>query len=146
MPLRIIPALLLLWTPEAAPSTRTEVEAAAAAGRNPRYQDCIERVFENIREGRAHAERWAVEGGGPAAVHCLAIADLAAGFPKIAAVRLFELAERPDASDEGVRAKLYAEAAAQQPQEGAAGPADKGGEGDVVDAEFEEVDDADRRK
>lgn len=110
MTFAFIPALLLLWTPEAAPQSRAEVEAAAAAARNPRYQECIERVFANIREGRASAERWSREGGGPAAVHCLAIADLAAGFPKIAAVRLFELAERPDAGEEGVRARLYAEA------------------------------------
>lgn len=111
MSIGFIPALLLLLTPEAAPASRAEVEAAAAAERNPHYQDCIGRVFRNIREGRAFAERWTSEGGGPPAVHCLAIADLAAGFPKVAAVRLFELAERPEAGDEGVRAKLYAEAA-----------------------------------
>ena len=42
--------------------------------------------------------------------------------------------------------KLYAEAAAQQPQEGGGAQAESAAQGDVVDAEFEEVDDADKRK
>lgn len=111
MPSSFMPALFLLLTPEAAPGSRAEVEAAAAAERNPQYQACIERVFKNIKDGRALAERWTSEGGGPPAVHCLAIADLAAGFPKVAAVRLYELAERPEAGEYGVRAKIFAEAA-----------------------------------
>ncbi|HEX4881011.1 MAG TPA: molecular chaperone DnaK [Porticoccaceae bacterium] len=42
--------------------------------------------------------------------------------------------------------KLYAEATAQQPQEGGGAQAESAAQGDVVDAEFEEVDDADKRK
>lgn len=111
MPLGFIPALFLWWTPEAPPATRSEVEAAAAAGRDPQYQDCIERVFKNIKQGREFAEHWTSAGGGAPAEHCLAVAELADGSPKLAAVRLYELAENPESGDEGVRAKLYAEAA-----------------------------------
>ena len=68
-------------------------------------------VIEDVEEGRAGAQRWASEGGGAPAQHCLAIADLAAGFPKLAAIRLRELAERSDAGDETARARVLAEAA-----------------------------------
>ena len=57
------------------------------------------------------AEQWRSVGGGAPALHCLAIADLAAGFPKLAAVRLLEASGRPDAGDSLLRARLLEQAA-----------------------------------
>ena len=61
--------------------------------------------------GRRIAKQWVSDNGGPDAYHCLAIADLKAGFPKLAAIRLTETAEREDAGDALVRARVYAQAA-----------------------------------
>jgi hypothetical protein len=97
----------MLLTPEAPPAG----EAPAVAAVDPQYEDCVARVYRNIRDGRDFASRWASAGGGAPAQHCLAVAELAAGFPKISAIRLEELAERPDAGDEMVRARILAQAA-----------------------------------
>lgn len=106
MSVALLPLLLLL-TPEAPPAS----EAPAVEAADPHYEACVARVYRNIAEGRDFAGRWASEGGGAPALHCLAVADLAAGFPKIAAIRLEELAERSDAGDEMVRARILAQAA-----------------------------------
>lgn len=94
------------------------IAADAAASR---YQDCISLVEADIEIGRIAAQQWVSEGGGSNARHCLAIADLKAGFPKLAAVRLEEVAERKDAGDDYMRARLYSQAAeawleAEEPQ------------------------------
>ena len=88
---------------------------------DPEYEACVARVYENIAEGREAAAKWAAEGGGAPARHCLAVADLAAGFPRLAAIRLEELAEAPGAGDTLVRARILAQAArawveAEEPQ------------------------------
>lgn len=57
------------------------------------------------------ARRWSDQGGGAPAAHCLALADLAAGRPRLAAIRLAELAERSDSGDALVRARLFGQAA-----------------------------------
>lgn len=98
----------------------TAVAAAVATPQSPphaqevldtRYEECIARLGESVAEARKAAERWRADGGGAPALHCLAVADLAAGYPKLAAVRLLELAERPDAGDALVRARILAQAA-----------------------------------
>jgi Tfp pilus assembly protein PilF len=94
-------AALLLLTPEA---------DAAATGEDP-YEACAARVIANVKEGREFAARWVAEAGGAPAQHCLALADLRAGFPKLAAVRLEELSERADAGDLIVRARILSQAA-----------------------------------
>ena len=78
---------------------------------SPRYLDCVSLVEADVEIGRISAQQWVAAGGGSPAQHCLAIADLAAGFPKLAAARLEEITLRDDAGDEGVRAKLLAQAA-----------------------------------
>ena len=78
---------------------------------DPRYVDCIAFVAADLELGRLAAQQWVDEGGGAAARHCLAMADIEAGFPKLAALRLEEIAQRKDAGDDYVRARLYSQAA-----------------------------------
>ncbi len=85
--------------------------AAAEPSLDPRYQACIEGVKTDLEAGRSAAQQWAAEGGGAMAQHCLAVADLAAGFPKLAAARLQSITERNDAGDNTVRAKILAQSA-----------------------------------
>lgn len=84
---------------------------AAPSDANPRYLDCVILVEADLEVGRLAAQQWASEGGGADAQHCLAVADLAAGFPKLAAARLEDIAQRKDAGDDYVRARLLAQAA-----------------------------------
>ncbi len=84
---------------------------ADEAGADPQYQDCIERISRDISDGRAYAEQWLGLGGGAPALHCLAVADLAAGFPRMSAMRLEELAARTDAGEDMVRARIFSQAA-----------------------------------
>jgi tetratricopeptide (TPR) repeat protein len=79
--------------------------------RDPQYVDCLRLIASDLEIGRIGAQQWAVEGGGAPAQHCLAIADIAAGFPGLGAVRLMELADRTDAGDEIVRARIRTQAA-----------------------------------
>jgi tetratricopeptide (TPR) repeat protein len=85
-------------------------KALDLTGLSERYQACVGLIIEDAGLGRRGAAQWANEGGGPPALHCLAIGDLAAGFPKLAAIRLVELADRTDAGDPAVRARIAAEA------------------------------------
>lgn len=112
----------LLLTPEApyqpdyidAPEANASIgdtSAAGQSGRDPQYIECIQTIAEDAKLGRQGARAWAARGGGPPAVHCLAVADIAAGFPKLGAVRLMELAEEPEAGDASTRARIFAEAA-----------------------------------
>jgi len=78
---------------------------------NERYLDCISLVDADVENGRLAAQLWASSGGGADAQHCLAIADIAAGFPKLGALRLEQIAQRKDAGDDYVRARLLAQAA-----------------------------------
>ncbi len=103
-----IETVIALLTPEA-PFIPGYLATETSAG--TRHQECVRLVAENLAQGREGAQRWALEGGGAAAQHCLAIADLAAGFPKLAAIRLDEIAARADAGDETARARVLAEAA-----------------------------------
>lgn len=84
---------------------------AQDAPASTRYDACVARIQENVVEGRKAAQQWALEGGGAEAQHCLAVADLAAGFNKLAAARLEELADRRDAGDDYIRARLLDQAA-----------------------------------
>ena len=78
---------------------------------NPRYLDCITLAEADLETGRIAAQQWASEGGGADALHCLAIADIAAGYHKLGAARLEDIAQRKDAGDDYVRARLLAQAA-----------------------------------
>ncbi|MEO0695181.1 MAG: hypothetical protein AAFY84_03700 [Pseudomonadota bacterium] len=121
------PTAAYAMTPEA-PLAPAYLEADSDPDRfgeqNGRYVDCITLVADDLEIGRIGAQQWVAEGGGDAAQHCLAVADLAAGFPKLAAIRLTEIAENvpsaPPEIDAGaapieerktVQATLYAEAA-----------------------------------
>jgi predicted Zn-dependent protease len=96
---------LFALTPEA-PALYAEV----VEGRpNERYRDCVRSVETLPEEGRKVAERWATDGGGAPAEHCLALAELATGHPKIAAARLEQLASRSDAGDLLVRARILSQ-------------------------------------
>lgn len=104
---------LTVLTPEApylAPYLAQPV-AATDGARHPRHQECVRLLTENLEIGRIAAQQWVTEGGGAPAQHCLAIADLAAGFPRLAAARLSDLSDRPDAGDGADRARLAAQAA-----------------------------------
>lgn len=104
----LLEMILTLLTPEA-PFIPAYLESSVGAG--PRHQECVRLIVEDVEEGRLGAQRWASEGGGAPAQHCLAIADLAAGYPKLAAIRLRDLAERSDAGDETTRARVLAQSA-----------------------------------
>ncbi|NOX94511.1 MAG: hypothetical protein GXP04_05270 [Alphaproteobacteria bacterium] len=78
---------------------------------NERYLDCISLVDTDVKKGRFAAQQWASSGGGADAQHCLAVADITAGFPKLGALRLEQIAQRKDAGDDYVRARLLAQAA-----------------------------------
>lgn len=104
----LLEAVLALLTPEA---PFIPAYLANSVGAGTRHQECVRLVLDDIEEGRIGAQRWASEGGGAPSQHCLAIADLAAGFPKLAAIRLRDLADRSDAGDEISRALVLAEAA-----------------------------------
>lgn len=92
-------------------AAQTSTPPPAAAKLDPRYEDCIKLLEKDKEIGRIAAQQWYSEGGGAPALHCLALADLDAGFPKLAAVRLLELADRDDAGDAGVRARILSQAA-----------------------------------
>ncbi len=99
------------------------IAVLAAAGETPaagplppadattRYDECIAAVEADAESGRASAQQWVVDGGGREARHCLAIADLKAGYPRLAAARLEDIALSKNAGDEYMRARLYAQAA-----------------------------------
>lgn len=93
------------------PEAPTVVQAPVPETPDPEYQACVEAVEKDAHAGREEAARWVSLGGGPPALHCLAIADLAAGYPKLAAIHLEELAEHPGAGDNLVRARILSQAA-----------------------------------
>jgi len=101
-------ALAFLSTPEAPylPAYLDRIETTTE-----RYADCVNLIVDDLAMGRRAAERWASEGGGAPALHCLAVAELASGLPRLAAARLTEISERADAGDARARARLLAEAA-----------------------------------
>lgn len=78
---------------------------------DPDYQACIDRIEANIDAGRKAALRWVTDGGGAPALHCVAVADIAAGFPRLAAGKLDSLAEKSRLIDALVSARLYVQAA-----------------------------------
>jgi tetratricopeptide (TPR) repeat protein len=92
-------------------ATLIVLAATVLAPSSQRYQDCIALVEADIDRGRAAAQQWTDEGGGANAQHCLAIADIAAGFAKLGAVRLEQIAQRKDAGDDLIRARLLSQAA-----------------------------------
>ena len=92
--------------PEFSASDFNIVETGSA-----RYDDCVTMLEADLEIGRIAAQQWALEGGGAEAQHCLAIADSKAGFNKLAAIRLDELAERKDAGDDYMRARILSQAA-----------------------------------
>ena len=110
----IVSFLVALLTPEApyeAPYLAKTPPVNAEAGKHPRYQDCIRLVARDLEIGRIAAQQWTDEGGGALAEHCLAIADIAAGFPKLGAARLAQISDRKDAGDNNARARVLAQAA-----------------------------------
>ena len=86
-------------------------ETPSTAVASDRYLDCLLLIEEDIETGRRAAQLWAAEGGGVSAQHCLAMADIAAGFEKLGAARLETIAEREDAGDGPARGRLFAQAA-----------------------------------
>lgn len=110
-----VAGLVLAATPEApiAPSYLSNADAATDSvfADGDVYDACVALIAEDVEIGRAAAQRWALEGGGAKGQHCLAIADLAAGFPRLAATRLVTLGEREEIGGPDVRARIFAEAA-----------------------------------
>jgi len=85
--------------------------AATAHATDSHYLDCISLIGADIEIGRVAAQQWAATGAGADAQHCLALADIAAGFPKLGAARLEEIALHRDAGDDLVRTRLFLQAA-----------------------------------
>ncbi|MBI1393129.1 MAG: hypothetical protein GC152_10355 [Alphaproteobacteria bacterium] len=106
-------ALFLLLSPEAPfqpafdrPDALTRYSSTTA-----QYADCVSLISEDPAIAAEGARTWMFDGGGAPAMHCVAIADLALGRPRLAAVRLLELSERPDVGDTNARASVLGEAA-----------------------------------
>lgn len=78
---------------------------------DPRYEDCVSALDTDPEAGRAAALRWVTDGGGPPAIHCAALADLAMDLPRVGARRLYALAEEMREKDPGMAARLYAQSA-----------------------------------
>jgi molecular chaperone DnaK len=123
-----------------------DAEANAEADR--KFEAMVQ--ARNQADGLAHAARKTLEEAGDkasaedrAAIEA-ALAEVDGALKGDDKEAIEAAAGKLSAASAALAQKLYAEAA--QPQDGSAGQADKGGEGDVVDAEFEEVDDADKRK
>ena len=77
---------------------------------DPDYQACIAGIDQDPEEGRAAALRWITDGGGNAAMHCAALADLANDLPRVAARRLFAIGEETR-DDPTLAARVYAQSA-----------------------------------
>ncbi|MEO0398238.1 MAG: hypothetical protein AAF224_02315 [Pseudomonadota bacterium] len=109
----LLVSLAGLLTPEAAyePDYLRFDAPTDFGGKDPQYVACVELISDDLVIGRAGARAWVQDGGGAPAVHCLAIADLAAGYPKRAAIRLMELGESPSAGESPTRARVLASAA-----------------------------------
>ncbi|NHK28507.1 hypothetical protein FF098_011370 [Parvularcula flava] len=102
--------------PEMASTTNTYDEAidvrdSFAGEVDPRYGDCVAALDTDPEAGRAAALRWVTDGGGPPAIHCAALADLAMDLPRVGARRLYALAEDLREEDPGMAARLYAQSA-----------------------------------
>ena len=102
--LAALAALALLATPEPPDDAGLEYPDAG-------YRGCVENLRRDVEAGRTEAARWIAQGGGAPALHCQALGDLAAGKPRLAGVRLAEIAERSDAGDALMRARLLGQAA-----------------------------------
>ncbi|HXI87042.1 MAG TPA: hypothetical protein VNH64_06255 [Parvularculaceae bacterium] len=111
----LLAALLLAMIAQTAPEAPTSAPPPRderARPLDPEYQACIDAVREDAKSGREAAMKWQAESNNsPAAEHCLAVADLAAGYPLAGAMHLQKLAQRADAGEPLVRARIYAEAA-----------------------------------
>lgn len=75
-----------------------------------RHQNCLEEIQIDPEAAREKAKEWHQTSGGVLATHCLAMADRAAGFSRLAAVRLHTLAEKTGTGPDIVRARLFAQA------------------------------------
>lgn len=106
-----VSVLFLLAIAHTSVSSDASSNNTASSVENERYLDCVSRIEEDADVGRLWAQKWAFEGGSSDAHHCLALADIAAGFYKLGAARLEEIAERKDAGDDFVRARLLSQAA-----------------------------------
>ncbi len=106
----LISILAAAMTPEA-PFNPFDALALESAVERDRYIECVALVDADTERGRAAAETWTAEGGGVAAHHCRAVADLAAGHPRLAAIRLMQIVERSDAGDILTRARFLEQAA-----------------------------------
>lgn len=99
---------MTVLTPEALPHYPGRALSETVSSR---YQICLELIQEDLEIGRIGAEQWVSEGGGAPAAHCRAVADLKAGFPKTAAIRLMDIAGGKNAGDPLSRAKIFEQAA-----------------------------------
>ena len=86
------------------------ISTAEALAENERYIDCLNIIEADVDTGRRVAQQWAATDSGLDAEHCLAVADLAAGFYSLAGLRLDELADSQIARDSGINAELFRQA------------------------------------
>lgn len=88
----------------AGPAAAQSLDAAA------RYADCLDLVGRDADAAYDRAESWRLEGGGPAARHCAALALVELELYGEAAVRLGDLADAPGAGGASDRAVLLGQA------------------------------------
>lgn len=75
-----------------------------------RYEDCVRDISIDPRRGYEKANRWRMEGGGAAAMHCEALGLSEMGAYTSAGKMLERLAALPDIEEEEERATIYLQA------------------------------------
>lgn len=78
--------------------------------RGERHMACLSNVAGDASQGMARAETWLAEGGGPAARHCLAVAEARIGDPAAAARSFSDLAEELPAERRSDIGRLWGQA------------------------------------
>ncbi len=74
------------------------------------YQDCLQRVRKDPKSGLTDALQWRDLGGGPPALHCVALAYVANGDYRIAAAKIEELAVIVEGSNKAAAGEVMAQA------------------------------------
>ena len=106
MQLQLALAAAVLFVPGALAAARAAPDLDSAA----RYRDCLRLVETDPDAAYDRSEMWRLEGGGPAARHCGALALVALELYGEAALRLGDLADAPGAGGTADRAAILAQA------------------------------------
>lgn len=103
-------ALVLIFMASSALARVTTFVNNRLLSDNERYAECLKLAHEDPDQGYEQALAWQDAGGGPAAIHCSAVALFDGKHYPEAAVKLDLLAHEHDAGDASLRAELLDQA------------------------------------